>query len=425
MSIVAKYYTRTVSDNRVIEKLEKIVQELEQDKRQCEIILSFVVSRTNSSGYSLGEATRFNLAEIRDQTIALGTQNHNAVLWAQINVSFPSIDSSIEINRHYGKEWYKTGLIEKDSEVTITHGITKAENEPENYSEASDIFAIIQKYFIPYNQAAAIEKALGPELAEYHNLREESLSRLENLSQDIVKNTHDYRQRLDSEVAKYKKELNESFAIRRETLKDEYKEHEDKLKIREKELESLRKELDDRTARHARREQSRNLQKKIASRSQDFTLTTETVNKRQPIHRIFIALIAISFGLILYSILWPTSATEGIVLWLELGRLPIGITGFALTALYYIRWNDHWFRQHADREFRLQQLALDVDRASYVTEMLLEWQEDKDIEIPAVMIDRLTAGLFIDSTNSEQIQHPSEEIVKAIVKAATEQGKKE
>ena len=106
-------------------------------------------------------------------------------------------------------------------------------------------------------------------------------------------------------------------------------------------------------------------------------------------------------------------------MWLELGRLPLGVVGFALTAIFYIRWNDQWFRQHADQEFRLQQLALDVDRAGYATEMLLEWQEDKGGEMPAVMVDRLTTGLFTDQTKVAAVRHPSEDITAALLKAAS------
>ena len=106
-------------------------------------------------------------------------------------------------------------------------------------------------------------------------------------------------------------------------------------------------------------------------------------------------------------------------MWLELGRLPLGVLGFVLTAIFYIRWNDQWFRQHAEQEFRLQQLALDVDRAGYATEMLLEWQEDKGSEMPAVMVDRLTTGLFTDQTKVERVRHPLEDAIAALLKAAS------
>ena len=71
------------------------------------------------------------------------------------------------------------------------------------------------------------------------------------------------------------------------------------------------------------------------------------------------------------------------------------------------------------KSFRLQQLALDVDRAGYATEMLLEWQEDKGGEMPAVMLDRLTAGLFTDQTTVARVRHPSEDVIAALLKASS------
>ena len=202
-------------------------------------------------------------------------------------------------------------------------------------------------------------------------------------------------------------------------LAQDHNSRKNELITREEELEKRRKDLDDRTARHARREQSRRLQDKIASRSAEFTLTRGTQKKRRPVHCIFIVLLAMTAALTALSQFVPASATEGLPLWFEVIRLPIGTLGFVFTAIFYIRWTDHWFRQHADQEFRLQQLALDVDRAGYATEMLLEWQEDKDGEMPAVMVDRLTTGLFVDQTKSGKVQHPTEDIIDKLLKAAS------
>ena len=249
-------------------------------------------------------------------------------------------------------------------------------------------------------------------MAEFYRLREETLSRLEILADILIRETHDYRLGLDAETADHKRKLTSS-------LEKEYKKRTSALEAREHDLDKLRQELDDRSARHARREQSRALQEKISHRSEKFTLTAATRRKRKPVHAIFVILLFLSGGLIAHSLLSAATATDGVPLWLELGRFPFGVLGFALTAIFYIRWNDQWFRQHAVQEFRLQQLALDVDRASYATEMLLEWQEDKGGEMPAVMVDRLTAGLFTDQTEMKRVQHPSEDAITALLKAAS------
>ena len=46
--------------------------------------------------------------------------------------------------------------------------------------------AAIQRQFVPLNRAAAIERVLGPEMAEFYRLREEGLSRLEALTNRLT-----------------------------------------------------------------------------------------------------------------------------------------------------------------------------------------------------------------------------------------------
>ena len=51
--------------------------------------------------------------------------------------------------------------------------------------------------------------------------------------------------------------------------------------------------------------------------------------------------------------------------------------------------------------------------------MLLEWQEDKGGEIPAVIVDRLTTGLFTDHEPATRVRHPSEDATATVLKAAS------
>ena len=345
------------------------------------------------------------LAEIQSQPFVQYAKKHEGTTWERVRIHFEPLQLIVCIrrDRQHG-----------DDEIGISY-----QEDPSDPVEVGRSLIAIERQFVPLNRAVAIEQVLGPEMAEFYQRREEGLSRLETLTQKLVKETHDYRMGLDAEMAEHKRALTASFDEKNQALDAKYEERTAALELHEQELEKLRRDLDDRSARHARREQSRALQQKIADRSEKFTLTTATQRKRLPVHGIFVFLLLLSGGLIARSLLFPAMATEGGALWLELGRLPLGVLGFALTAVFYIRWNDQWFRQHADQEFRLQQLALDVDRAGYATEMLLEWQEDKAGEMPAVMVDRLTAGLFTDQTTVARAQHPSEDVTAALLKASS------
>ena len=51
--------------------------------------------------------------------------------------------------------------------------------------------------------------------------------------------------------------------------------------------------------------------------------------------------------------------------------------------------------------------------------MLLEWQESKRGEMPGVMLDRLTTGLFTDQTTAARARHPAEDVTNALLKASS------
>ena len=390
------FHSSTSTDAEILIAFEKIAKELGQDKKRSGLTVTVM------PGY--GSNPNYQLDLIQDQPFAQFAKQHKGTSWEAVSIKFEPLHLGItlERNRERGFDDINIGF----------------QQDPSDPVDVSRALGAIQRQFVPLNRAAEMERALGPELAEFYQRREEGLSRLETLTGGLVEETHAYRMRLDAEMAEHKRTLIASFDDRSQALDAKHEKRTGDLDAREQELDKRRRELDDRSARHARREQSRALQQKIADRSEKFTLTRATQRKRWPIHGIFVALLVLSGGLLARSLLFPATPTDGVALWLELGRFPLGVLGFALTAIFYIRWNDQWFQQHADQEFRLQQLALDVDRAGYATEMLLEWQEDKGGEMPEVMVDRLTTGLFTDQTKVPGVRHPSEDITAALLKAA-------
>lgn len=91
-----------------------------------------------------------------------------------------------------------------------------------------------------------------------------------------------------------------------------------------------------------------------------------------------------------------------------------GILFFVTTLGCYIKWNDQWFRDHADAETKNKQLHAHILRASWLAEMFFEGKE-KDKQIPEQLLDRLSVGLFAD-TSTKAIEHPSEQMVDLIKK---------
>jgi hypothetical protein len=81
--------------------------------------------------------------------------------------------------------------------------------------------------------------------------------------------------------------------------------------------------------------------------------------------------------------------------------LPISAgTGiFVSTAIYYIRWNDRWFRDHASAEFANRKFGADILGASWLAELFFEWDEKKDFNFPPELLQSFARGLFTPGTN--------------------------
>ena len=393
-----EFRSPTWSDADILVAIEKIAAELEQDPEQCRIGVQVMKEYA-------GNPDGFPLPQIKTHPLAQHAKQHGGASWESVSIDFDPLKLRVNVQR------------DRERGDDVIH--LSFRRDPSDPIDVVRSLNAIQRQFVPLNRAAAIERALGPEMAEFYRLREEGLSRLEALTRNLVEETHDYRQRLDAEMAELQRKLASSFEKRNRALEAKQEERTAALEEREGDLDKRRRELDDRSARHARREQSRALQQKISDRSERFTLTPDTRHKRLPIHGMFVLLLLVSGGVVARSLFSPVAATEGVALLLEIGRLSLSVLGFGLTAVFYIRWNDRWFRQHADQEFRLQQLALDVDRAGYATEMLLEWQEEKGGEMPAVLVDRLTTGLFTDQTTVARAQHPAEDVTAALLKVSS------
>ena len=237
------------------------------------------------------------LSEIQDHPVAQFAEQHEGASWHRVWIGFQPLNLNVSVERDR-----KLG----DDVINVVVG--EARIGPVDLNRA---LLAVQEQFIPSNRAAAIERALGPELAEFYRRREEGLSRLESLTRNLVEETQSYRIRLDTELAAHKRALTESFDAKDRTLDEEHKQRSAELDSREQELNKLRQDLDDRSARHARREQSRALQAKISDRSENFTLTRATQLKRLPVHFIFLVLLGLSASLIAALAVFPSSRRTG------------------------------------------------------------------------------------------------------------------
>lgn len=280
---------------------------------------------------------------------------------------------------------------------------------------ALPFLAAINKRFTPTEPGPGLAKLLGPEVAEVYRRREDTAAKLEALSRRMIEDNQKYRRSVDAELEAERKRLREEAAVELGRLQEDWAKRQADLDQRAASLQEEREKLDDRRSTHARRELRRDLKKTLETRATAFTLTRDTQAKRVPVHVLFVVLVtasAIAFGSNLYAAhVAPTD-------WAVTLRVVLSGLALAASAGFYIRWSDRWAQEHIEEEFKLKRLDLDIDRASWVVEMALEWKDDKGGSIPPELLDRLSAGLFAPSAGATPVRHPAEDIAAALFGAS-------
>jgi len=286
-------------------------------------------------------------------------------------------------------------------------------------TSAITLVAATQECLKPYERDESFDKLLGDELAEFYRKREQSLVRLEALQQGIIEQNEEYRKKLDQEAQATQDRLKVEYENLSKELQTGYERKDKTIHDREQRLEVRLKEIDDRSSRHARRQIRMDLKDAIAKRNVEFTLTQKTTRKRIIIHAVFLVLVGTLLSILYLCLRYPPTG-EGVTEWFHLVRLPLVAAATAAALIYYIRWNDTWFKRHADEEFRTKRFELDVDRASWLVEMAMEWKQEKGTEIPRELLDRLSANLFDKPTEPTDVKHPSEDLLSALLSASAE-----
>jgi hypothetical protein len=232
--------------------------------------------------------------------------------------------------------------------------------------------------------------------------------------------------------------LEQEYQKKRETAEEQFQskilEAEESAKSRQINLDEIESnlkkradELDDSDHTHARRKKQEELRAKIVSRSQNFRVTPETIGTRRPIH------IACFVGLILLALMnyyFVSNFTEYIAAATPAGNVAVTLVfakQFGLTIAflgllaYYIRWLNRWSEKYATTEFGIKQFELDIDRASWAVETMLEWKAEKlsSEEFPDSLLQGISRNLFSqpDQSNQEEM-HPADYLASALLGTA-------
>lgn len=294
--------------------------------------------------------------------------------------------------------------------VTVSHGQQK---DPVQFAK---LCAAAQKH-LGATSLSNLSNLLGPEAQRHFEAREAALAKLEKLTATLLQDVENARQQREKEFSEKEKALEEKYEKRRSDLDQQQAEREKALQGRNDELDKLRKELDDRAAKHARRQHYKDIKEKFKSWSEQFQVTKGTSDLRKGVFWTTVILLLLFGGISGYFLFQSITAQDNTHLIAAIVKQITFTLLFVSTAFFFIRWNNQWFQRHANEEFRLKRMELDIDRASWFVEMAFEWKDEKGEEIPSQIIDRLTAGLFLEE-GSEPSSEPHDSLAQALLGAS-------
>lgn len=249
---------------------------------------------------------------------------------------------------------------------------------------------------------------------------ESGLDRLMAFQAELTENEARRRERIQGE-------MDEAHRERLDKLENAYREKQASLDTtradNENTLAKRVKEFEDRVAHYdlnepkAKRRELLERIDKVLRESEAAKLSPETSAKRRMIHIACGSVFLVSLAL-LGSMLYMVTVAK-MTDWHYFVGLGSGIIMFASTMIYYLKWNDQWFREHANTEFAAKRYKADILRASWIAELVQESTAAGQNEIPKEVIEAYTRNLFRDIDGSTTTEHPMDGL-SGLMKRATE-----
>lgn len=238
---------------------------------------------------------------------------------------------------------------------------------------------------------------------------ENSLSALQTNVAELGTVIAAQEKRLGEFLIQKTQQLEERYAAKEQQLEERATARENAVTEREARVREREEAIDAQDRTTTRRELLRKMREALEQRK-DFRVSSGTVAKRNVITSTCV--VAMAVGLAFAGFPAWAIVMNGFE-WTRAAPMSAGIALFASTLVFFIRWNDAWFRDHARAEFQAMRNHSDILRASWIAELYFEWTEAKDTEFPPVLAERLTQNLFTENADGS-IKHPVEQVASAL-----------
>jgi hypothetical protein len=259
------------------------------------------------------------------------------------------------------------------------------------------------------DSARVAERSAGHESEQRTRAYEEQLQNLTGIANSLVYDQEKYRQ-----------ELEKTYEARKQKIDAEDEKRKAEFAKQEAALAQRIKEVNDRSSLHERRKIADDLKAEFKRRATEFKLSPGTISLRSPIQIFTLVLLGVLGSLFIVSVLaslkiiGSASETSAETIVRQVG-LAVAFGGMSI---FYIRWSNKWFEQHAQEEFNFKRQEIDIDRASWIVELASEWSE-RGREIPDTLMMKLTSNLFSYEAKDSEPLHPADQLATAIFGASS------
>ncbi len=279
-----------------------------------------------------------------------------------------------------------------DKVIVNSAAASNIEEAQNNYRK---LLVCAQRHFSEFS-INALGAFLGKDEEKYFKAREASLGRLEKLLGEITIKAEEHRQHLEGSYHEKAGQLETDFRNKETSLENDISEAKSELDEREKNLADREEQLNFQAAKAERRKVFQDLKKHLEEWDSNFRISEGTGKKRWGV-RIILGLMTCIFAACAGYFLWLTKEqAEGYLLIVSYLRAGVFLALFASTGFWLVNYEKSWFQRHADEEFRLKRLQLDMQRAHWFVELSFQWRDEFESEVPDTLADRMTNGLFLD-----------------------------
>jgi hypothetical protein len=269
-----------------------------------------------------------------------------------------------------------------------------------NVGEFAKILAACRNKFNPIDRNSVLAQ-LNDDAKRHYAMREQELDRLATMQGDFFRKFKEFSTDQAKQISEHQAALDEAHAKRMTQLEQQYTERQAKLDDERKKFVEEKQQFDLRDTTAVRRDLVKGVKDILAARASNFRLSDDAYKRRSPVLWAFIVMVGTLGGLAATFIGMDLAGYKGAesgfssidARVMMIVRQIIFTIAFAIALSYFIKWLNNWSAQHANEEFYGKRFQLDIVRAAFLVETVLEWAKGS-AQPPPYLVERLSRNLF-------------------------------